>query len=311
MISKDINKKFLDNPKFFRFFPSEGNQISYWQKTHVHIFIGDVNLGVVPFRFAQQENENIEANVSGIDAEQAYGILQSLAEYKEKNKRELIFKVVSTIIRNMLYSGRIHYEINLKDNQYYLNYFTSHGLHTFFNVLWQRVPKVDREWLKKRGAINFKSRIWIIEIPKSLGGKQGYLRLIKELAEDSDMFPARLGEDIFKKLNEYSFDSIKYHKNQKIRIHSVLQNWGGIQRDFSLDDVNEFYLIYRITQFERSKAILREYVIAQLNDLFKRLKLDAQISVSGIPTVENIEDVLKKMHIGDVSLDQVRELTKV
>ena len=91
--------------------------------------------------------------------------------------------------------------------------------------------------------------------------------------------------------------------------YKLLELWGGTLRATSMEYFNEYYLVHRIVKFNRARTILREHVITELNNLIKRLEINAAIDVVGLPTVEFIDDQLKKLSEGELELSEAINIT--
>ena len=78
--------------------------------------------------------------------------------------------------------------------------------------------------------------------------------------------------------------------------------WGWDQRDYKLQHWTEFYAVYRHIKLKWAQACIREHIVAELNQLFRRLHIEAEIVVTGLPIAQTILEVQQRMCEGDVSL---------
>ncbi len=103
------------------------------------------------------------------------------------------------------------------------------------------------------------------------------------------------------------FDFQAYQQHTRTYYWSKLKIWGGYQRNTNLEYCTEYYLMYRIIKFNKSKAILRESLVKELNNLLKNLNIKATISISGLPTEDSIDKLLTQMENSDMDLKDAYE----
>lgn len=83
--------------------------------------------------------------------------------------------------------------------------------------------------------------------------------------------------------------------------------WGWNRRDWSQDNCTEFYTFYRMLNFKYAQALLRESIIDEINCLLKRLSIDCEILMKGIPSSKEILKLRKKMELGEISFNVVSD----
>jgi hypothetical protein len=77
---------------------------------------------------------------------------------------------------------------------------------------------------------------------------------------------------------------------------SAVRNWGWSGRDSSLEHWTEYYLFDRTLRFQHALALLRQHVVAEINDVMtRRLLLDVHISLEGLPTADEVLGVRGRM----------------
>jgi hypothetical protein len=291
---------------------SESQRHKYNRNTNVHIFTEEIHLGIMPIGGRSENRPDFSINISGDEnnKEQANKLLNSLAYHNRFSVNKLVCDVVDNIVKSMLYRGFAYYEITQDTSGFFqLGNFTSDKLVNCLGLYFQFVPKADRKMWNKKFVVKTTNSIWKINIPKALGGNSGYRQLIRGLANDSDMYPKCFDiEDIT--IRQDQFDFKEYLNQTKIYQYRLLDLWGGTLRHSSTDYVNEYYLIHRIVRFNRAQAILREHIVNELNDLFDRLKIKSQIEVTGLPTVEFIDNQLKKLEAGELELGEITNSTR-
>jgi len=246
-------------------------------------------------------------NITGDEnnKEQAHKLLNSLASHNRLSVNELVCDAIDNIVKSMLHKGFAYFEITQDTSDYYqLGNFTSDRLANFLGLHFQFVPIADRNMWNKKVVVKASNSIWKIKIPKVLGGDSGYRELLRSLANNTDMYPKCFDIESIT-TNPAQFDFKEYVNQTKIYQYRLLALWGGTLRHNSTDHINEYYLIYRKVRFNRAQAILREHVVKELNTLLVRLKIKSKIEVFGLPTVEFIDNQLKKLETGEIELAEI------
>lgn len=99
---------------------------------------------------------------------------------------------------------------------------------------------------------------------------------------------------------QYDF---KTHQNSKeLALLKICRPVGWIARGTFNGKILSYYLVYLQLQFERFKIRLREEMLATLNDGLRRagqkIGFAAQLEVTGLPTIIEIEDAMEKLNSG-------------
>ena len=77
-----------------------------------------------------------------------------------------------------------------------------------------------------------------------------------------------------------------------------MKQWGWDQRNFELRDITEYYHFYLELRFAHAVSRLREHLVQELNQLFKRLKIAASITLDGLDSPQAIEIAIEQMSTG-------------
>ena len=125
--------------------------------------------------------------------------------------------------------------------------------------------------------------------------------MLKKLARFPDPVPSFL----LHKINPYEwpkyFNTKHYTQETKLFIARATERWGWSQRDYNSENWNEFYGMYRTITLKWAQACMREHIIKELNQLFLRLQIDAEIVVKGLPTAWEILKIRQQMCEGKIS----------
>ena len=143
----------------------------------------------------------------------------------------------------------------------------------------------------------------------SLRGKK-YRRILDALAKNTNLIPTEIEHS---ELYDPSlgFDLLLHSKQSKKYILHILNKIGGVQRDSNLEHITEFYYANRVVRLNLSRTIIREHIICELNMLFRRLKLEAEIKIGGLPTSIEVREILNSLQEGHISIDEALNRTNV
>jgi len=273
----------------------------YRYSSNVHILREELSLQVFPFT----SNETKKVLISGVDAEKATKLLSTI-ESSEHYGRICLFSTLNTLSRYLTYNGNVSFEIlELDNSEYSLFSISSQKMFTIFNHILQWIPRKFRSDSKNLIAIKPKRLVWKLDMPKQLITTKRYRALLKSLSKLTELQPQNIP------FNSHFFNRNVYWKNTKQYLYSELNEIGGTQRDTGLDWVNEYYLIYRFVKLNKARAIIREHIINEINNLLQTLCLDAKIEIRGLPSVQDIDNKLTQLKKGEISINEIIGATSI
>lgn len=114
----------------------------------------------------------------------------------------------------------------------------------------------------------------------------------------------------------------KSQYNAKLHIYThnlalaeVTKNIGWNARQLFQNEALEFYLIHRFLSFEDFKIELRDNILKQLNEGFKRagktVGFEGQITMIGLPSTDNIKTARSRLKAGTATFNEILESFKV
>jgi hypothetical protein len=162
----------------------------------------------------------------------------------------------------------------------------------------QVAPPASWPSLERKYALLEKSAVWQIDMPQELGGVRGFRRILKELSAWSALGPKFYQEDLQKGQLPRELVFGDYRRAHQIELFRATRSWGWNGRDWSLDYITEYYQFYRHLTYKWAQAILREHIVRQLNSLFRRLGISAQIVMDGLSSPRDILKVREQMQAG-------------
>jgi len=277
-----------------------------------HMFTEDVTSGLMPHPRIRGSTNFL---VSFGDVPVAAELLQSFTRNDNAYSQEqLVCDAVNEIGLNLSWQGRAIYQIAQDETDrkvIRLRYCTPQRLYRLPGVYLHHVPTPDREEFHAMFIVASRATVWDLGMPAQLGGTKGYFRILKGLKRYKGTFPSFVQDDLRSGRLTAHFQSseyIRYREAEKSRITSL---WGWPRRNSSLDHETEFFNFYRTITFRWAQAILRDHIITELNVLLKRLQINAQIAIQGLPTPDSILEVRQQMMDGNISFGEALRKTSI
>ena len=304
---------------------SLGNK--YDRSLSLGMFREDVRLGIMLIGGESDRVPDFTVEIQGNSnhKNRAIAILEGppniYGNYRSESLEKLLTDVVDILVGTLLEYGRsVHKIAKIKENgeTYRLHNFLCQHFLSGFGKYIQIIPKEDRDlayegypilpglWNKVYVIIP-KKDIWAIEMPKKLGGYRGYRAMLRNLARFPDVAPPFLMDQLSNQEWPTSFDPQLHERERAFFVAKATKRWGWDQRDSNLENWSEFYSFYRTLTLKWAQACLREHIVKELNQLFQRLQIDAEIVVRGLPTAWEILRIRKQMCEGKISFIEAFE----
>ena len=305
----------LQAPRAVQYFPSLKKQD--FPNLNVYMFTEDVRLAVMPIRGGGPRSTpdfSVEIQGGPEHETRASEILKSLSEHNQPSLAELLSAAVETIAIQLARNGRAVYEIvqDERGDACQLHGFTSQRLFRFFGRYIQIIPKADRVPRGKIYVIIPERDVWGIAMPQVLGGCRGYRAMLRRLAGFQHLTPSFLTNELSRQQGwPPYYDYQRYVRESELFVAKLTARWGWNQRDSGQRSRTEFYWFYRTLQFNWAQACLREHIVKELNRLFRRLGIEAEIVVKGLPTASEILAIRQRMCEGHISFSDAYDACSV
>jgi hypothetical protein len=131
----------------------------------------------------------------------------------------------------------------------------------------------------------------------------------------------RLGEFRFSGLvleayqSKIPYDFKMHDRAMKIAMVDLLRAVGWNARGTFNDVVLSYYWIQREILFERFKIELRDAILVGMNELLqrvgKKLGFEAELKVTGLPTVRDTEEARIKLSSGEIPFTEIMNVFKM
>ena len=107
------------------------------------------------------------------------------------------------------------------------------------------------------------------------------------------------------------FSNELYRREMELFVAKATARLGWHMRNSGLKIWTEFYAMYRFVTLDWAKACMREHITDELNQLFRRLHIEAEIVVEGLPTAQEILKIRQQMCEGKISLRDASNASSV
>lgn len=296
-------------PRFASHFPSlHGRGIEGMS----YMFAEDVHLGVMPIGGQSTYRSEFDVQLEGEAdcSEPVSKLLEGVCNYHRYDLKELICDAVNSIAQDLAWNGAACYEmIEDESSRIVLHPFTSERLFRFPGVAIQLVPQKDWAVLGKKVIAVPTKELWYVKMPQLLGGSSGYKKILSRLRKHGEVGPKFWLKDLDSMRAVNSFSLEEYTKESEIFIRQTTAVWGWNHRDVSTKNTTEYYIVFRQLTFEWARAILREYILEQLNQLLTRLKIDCQVLVTGLPSSFDMLRCQQELERGNITFKEALDQT--
>jgi hypothetical protein len=292
------------------------------------MFTQDVNAFLIPYRNRKKAAIRARCDGSPDDVNVALQTLRYLTDRGRgrTDETELVCETVREIVKHMLWRSYAAFEIgdrtssddegvyrgptggNSADQQYYQLKPLTYGslVRTPVGIVEIASPR-RRTWDESHRSLRLRSRkrTWLIDPPRALGGRSGLRRVLKRLSRFPLAFPEWTATAMVQEQHKVRFDVNAYSRLQVAYQAVAVRNWGWSGRDTSLNHWTEYYLFDRTLRFQHALALLRQHVVAEINELLTgRLNLDVRVSLEGLPSADEVVLVRERMATGELSIGE-------
>ena len=269
---------------------------------HAFLLARDIPLGIMPFRSGREEGE-FKVDLPGA----AEGDLEWLADLFDidEGRRWSAEDVVSNFVEEasnyIAYFGEIYCEILRESERFQLAVMPAGKMGRLPGYLVQWVPRADQKQVGKRYVLIDRSRMFHIALPQELGTPRSHRQLLSQLSRVSKSVPdfAFQGLDLGRSKG-YEFSVHRAAADRYLEL--LTRRWGSVpslQRP--IEGSSEYFYISRRLAFHRAQALLREQIIDGMNALLERLQRNFRIAVKGLPTADDLDQALVRLHEGRLS----------
>jgi hypothetical protein len=296
----------------FAFFPSRAGD---GPMERAFLFTRDIPLGVMPIRGSRDRPEySVALDPPDPATSDWLAHFIHIGQFGHDRLDEALVEFVETATHYMAYAGEVFFEIVPGDGTSrpdQLAPLAPGQVRHLPGRYLQTVPKADRQAFDGVRFVTIPAeQMWQVKLPRDLATPRQHRRTLRRLGKLSRVMPdfALNSGDLGRSAH---YDFTAHRKACEIGLERATNRWGTIPSLFQVEGTTEYYLFARRLQWQRSQAILREHLIAELNGFLLRLGVPHTVVVTGLPSPEQIEVTLRKLHAGEVDVAEAMKAGNV
>lgn len=288
-------------PRLVQFFPSL-RQAEEAIVQNIHMFVEDIS-HPMPFRLGRKKSFSVRLSGPDTERRKALQVLDGLSEHSGNSPEDKLCRAVNTLAKRIAWEGRAQFElIPQEDGTTFFHWVTAKRLFRFAGFAVQYLAPEDRKFWKSTALRRVPlSALWHIDVPREMGGRLGYRHLLSNLKKFDNLGPPFLSFGARRAENPRNFDINEYARTNNVFRYKAAHAWGWNCRDWSTDRTTEFYNLYRGAAAEKAKRVFRSHIISQINNLLARLEIDCTISVEGLPSAADAQQMQDELVTGELS----------
>lgn len=267
----------------------------------------DIANGVVPVMAGTAKHQEFTAQLIGSDDERSRAIelFDRVYSFDRHDMREDICDLIGELAKELAWNGSAAFEIATSEVGTPL--LVPLPRRTLFRLpfLVTQVIPAKRAWFS-RPTFNFcaSRHVWLLDMPTSLGGYEGHMKMLRKLSTYSRLVPAFYNADLMSGRGELLLDFTEYRNSVDIACRRISRTWGWNQRDFGNERTTEFYLFFNSISMRIAQAQLREHILRKTNDLLKRVGIACSIEIAGLPSADELIKIREKLSTGELTFGQ-------
>ena len=172
----------------------------------------------------------------------------------------------------------------------------------------QIVPKADRAEFKRSFVVIPKESVWILSLPSELGGPRGLKKMQSSLAMSYEFLPQYVQRDSW--LQDKDFIWKEFANKRVLLAMQATSKWGWTGRSMWDKDILEYYLLYRELHFAWSMAVLRNYILREMNNFLLRQNYNLEIKMTGLPNPNDVDKQIIAFEAGKLPFNKVLEFSR-
>lgn len=282
------------------------------------MFMDDLTKNVVPVYGSKHEVIQCKLEPENIVfQEHLRKLLPSIKKRYNENFNDTILKAIQFIVDDLVYQGGLVLEfVTQKD----INKEVSYKLEPIYGLKVQIkggnvIQEIHADTAKRlkitKPVVIPLTKSFVINFPKSLGGKEKYLTFIDEFKKLGEQSPVMSyirnplkGHQVYDIMEHQRLHELELWRSSKV------YNWHHRQRYGNL--FSGYYHIYRYLQFQKSKIELRDYAVEQLKELVSKLSEKfgdkTELIIEGLISSERIDETLKQWETGELNPNSLSEV---
>ena len=303
-----------------------------WGSLYGHMFVDDVRLYVMPIGGKSRARPDFSIESMPDNPTIRRILLWALASrdhYHQSDLQRTISDFIQESAFALAYKGIVHYEITkgewpeevvdlenidketIASVQPFRPQLIQGHVIRFGKHYLQVVPPIDWPDTEKRLAAIPASDVWLLRVPKELGGDRGHREFLRTLVRASFPSPefVRVAMKSLSEIKDFNF--LDFYSQQLLAVASESAVWGWKARDLWGKETLEYFRIYRHLRFALSMAILREYIVNSMNVLLQKAGIPARIALKGLPTERDVRNHIAELEKGKMTFDDAWKAVEI
>jgi hypothetical protein len=274
------------------------------------MLIEDFGRNVVPIYGSKSEVVTCELDPDNKEIiKSLYELLPSHRQHYRPSFNEIILETIEYITQHIVNRGFLVLELvkykDVNEREFYkLETVYGEDIKIKRDIITQIIPDDVAQELGKNKIEIPLEKCFVIEFPKSLGGKEKYLQFLKEFRELAKQSP------MMNFLNNPLQGKAGYNLTEHQRLHDIelwkktkTYNWH--HRESGGEKISGFYHIYRHLLFRINKIKLRDYVVEELCKIVSTLSetvlgQKAELKIEGLLPIDKVEEKLEQWKTGQL-----------
>lgn len=314
--------------KSIRYFNPERGRRAFQPSLYTHMLVEDLHLGVMPIG-GRSDNPDFVVKLVPPSEEVAKLVREALPSSlgREPDLTRAVCHFIDEAANIIAYFGKAFYEIvyyfsdNSRENieGFEFERIMNPSVFSLFGIHMQVVPREIRNHrsdLASPIVVLPRGETLVVSFPGQLGGASRYRKLLSQLQWfGRSVVPDFAAQDMARQKQTSGYDFSVYKRNQSVLLASITKHLGWTARQLFNEESLEFYQIYRILEFHKCKAILREHILNQINRSLhlvgKRIGFKARIEVEGIPQSKDYDEHIEQLLSGELSFSDALKTTRI
>lgn len=304
---------------------SETDRISVSYYTNVHderehysgMFVEDFQQHIVPVFGAKRESVRCILEPPNPEFQMFLeGLLPTQRRRYNGDFNDIIIGAIQLVAQELAYHGYAVFElVTEKDINERVHYKLESIYGKEIRIEGDKIIQVIHDDAAERLKIQRPLEIpiqkcFVIELPKSLGGKVNYLKFIDEFKALGQQSPMMSFRNPLRK--EKSYNIIQHQRLHDLELWRKSKAYNWHHRQSGGDLFSGYYYILRQLQFRKSKITLRDYIVEQICEIISKLSErfggKTKLKIEGLISSARIDKTIEEWRTGEVRPNSISEV---
>jgi hypothetical protein len=282
-----------------------------------HMFIEDFWRYIVPIYGSKSEVVTCKLEPDSKEArESLYELLPPHRQQNNSSFRDIVLETIEYIAQHLVNSGFLVLElvkyIDLKDREFHkLELINGKEIKLKKDTITQIIPD---ELALKFGTNKIDipvEKCFVIEFPKSLGGKEKYLQFLKEFRELAKLSPM-LNISYNPSQRQANYNINEHQRLHDIELWKKTKFYSWHHRN-GTEKISGYYHLYRHLLFRKNKIKLRDYIVEELCKIISTLSemvflQKVELKIEGLLKIEKVEEKLEEWKTGKLDPKTINDV---